>query len=274
MAPRFRPASPAGCSVLALGFVAGCLSAPASNPSAGPAPTFALEPADPIVVPAAAPSRDETSAPAQESGWAFTGSVYAWLASKRGVIKLDSVGIPLEDPDESSGAFVYLEAQGRNWGVIGDLDLLDTTDRSEIATGTVTVDEESLIGELDATWRSDPSSTLQLLAGLRMLDSDQTIDRPVLPDVTNGVTQVDLVVGAQGSWPLGERFHFRLRGDVGGFGLDSDLTYQMFGVAAWEFVPHWGLTLGWRVLGWEFEDGGLDNDLRLSGALFGLVARF
>jgi hypothetical protein len=216
----------------------------------------------------------EQASASQPASWQFMASIYLWLAHKRGVIELDNVGIPLDDPDESSGAFLYLEAERGRWGLIGDLDLLSNVDRTDTVAGTVKVEEDTLIGEVDATWRAGEGSSLQFLLGLRVLDSEQDIDRPVLPDVSTSTTQVDPIVGAQGTWPLGDRFRFRLRGDVGGFGLDSEITYQMFGVLAWEFVPHWGLTAGYRMLGWEFESDGVDNDLRLSGLLFGLAASF
>jgi hypothetical protein len=258
--------------------LASCASSPTANPTPESATTCAVEPPAtvPGVVPASAhasliPEQAPTSQPAS---WQVTASAYLWLASKRGVIELENVGIPLEDPDESTGAFFYLEAERDRWGLIGDLDLLSSTDRTDIATGTVKVEEDTLIGELDATWRVAEGSSLQLLLGLRVLDSEQDIDRPVLPDVSTDTTQVDPVVGAQGTWPLGESLQFRLRGDVGGFGIDSELTYQMFGVLAWELLPHWSLTAGYRLLGWEFESDGIDNDLRLSGLLFGLAARF
>jgi len=276
MLPRTTGVLAGLCVPLLLSALAGCLSSPAPDPLGAPGRDHTAAPLQPTSL--AAPGSGEPAlqevAAAEQDSWRFLASAYLWLASKRGVIELDNVGIPLDDPDESSGAFVYLEAEHGRWGLIGDLDFLNSTDATDIVTGTVTVEEDSFIGELDATYRVGEGSTLQVLLGVRWLDSTQDIDRPVLPDVSTDTTQVDPIVGAQGTWPLGERFKFRLRGDVGGFGVDSDLTYQMFGVLAWEFVPHWGLTAGYRMLGWEFESDGVDNDLRLSGMLLGLAASF
>jgi len=258
----------------------GCLAVPASNPGPGPQVALAVSDGSPAYFSPGEPASFEShwiqdepaAAPANE--WEFLASAYMWLASKRGVLVLDDLGIPLDDPDESTGLFVYLEAQRGRWGVVADLDLLNSEDKTDIVTGTVKVEEDTLIGELDATYRLEEDSSLQFLLGLRVLDSTQDISFPILPDQSTDTTQIDPVVGAQGTWPLGERFTFRLRGDLGGFGIDSDLTYQMFGVFGWEFVRHWGVTLGYRMLGWEFESDGVDNDLRLSGLLFGLAASF
>jgi len=215
--------------------------------------------------------RTETLSPPE---WRFTASLYAWLAGKSGVVESGPVVIPLDDPDESTGMFVYLEGERGRWGFVADLDVFSSTDQSDSPGGTIEVDEDTVIGEVDVTFRPDEDSALQFLAGLRVLDSSQEISFPILPDSESDVTQIDPVLGAQGTWPLSERFSFRLRGDVGGFGLDSDFTYQMFGLFGWEFARSWQLTTGYRILGWEFEVDDVRNDLRLSGVLFGVAATF
>ena len=175
----------------------------------------------------------------------------------------------------SAGVFLYLEGeQDRRWGFVADLDLLTSTDRADGPGGTIEIDEDTIIAEVDVTFRPEPDSTLQFLAGVRMLDSSQDIQFPVLPDTSSDTTQFDPVVGAQGTWDLGKRWWFRLRGDVGGFGLDSDLTYQGLGLVGWEFSPRWHATAGYRMIGWEYEDSGDRVDLQLAGFLFGLAFRF
>ena len=204
--------------------------------------------------------------------WQFTASLYLWAPSKRGVIEANNLGIPLDDPDESTGGFFYFEGERGQWGFIADLDTLSSEDRADGPGGEIVVDEDTFVGELDVTYRVN--ETLQFLAGLRVLDSAQDIDFPVLMDVSTDVTQVDPLLGAQGTWSLGESSSFRLRGDIGGFGIDSDLTYQALGVFGWEFAKRWTLTAGYRTLGWEFESDGVRNDLRLSGPLLGIAASF
>ncbi len=222
----------------------------------------------------AAATREDTPE-AHGDGWTFAGSTYAWIARKRGVIDAGGLGIPLDDPDDSVGAFLYVEGERGRWGFIADLSLMSTEDRTSTTTGEVEVDEDTIAAELDLTYRPTEDSTLRFLVGLRLLDSSADLRFPLLPDDHSDVTQVDPVIGAQGTWPLGEGFAFRLRGDIGGFGLASDSTYQALGLFAWEFADDWMLTTGYRVLGWEFDDGhGTRSDIRLSGALLGVALRF
>ena len=227
-------------------------------------------------VPASLPrtALQDLTANDQRTDWDLAASVYLWVASKTGVVQTEGLVLPLDDPDESSGAFVYVEAQQGPWGLVLDLDFLSTDDESPGPNGPVEVKEDTFIGELDATWSPHGSDTLRLILGIRVLDSSQDFFLPVLPDQSADTTLVDPVLGAQGTWPLTETVSFRLRADLGGFGVDSDLTYQTFGLFAWEFARRWNATAGYRILGWEFEDDGIRSDLRLSGVLVGIAARF
>ena len=40
------------------------------------------------------------------------------------------------------------------------------------------------------------------------------------------------------------------------------------------FAPRWQATAGYRLLGWEYEDSGIEVDLRLDGVLLGLAVQF
>ena len=216
-----------------------------------------------------------TPATSEDEGWKFAASTYVWLARKRGVVDAGGLGIPLDDPDESAGAFLYAEGEHDRWGFIVDLSLMSTEDRSSTNTGEIVVDEDTIAAELDLTYEPIEDSSLRFLVGLRLLDSTADLRFPLLPNGHTEVTQLDPVIGAQGTWPLGDEFAFRLRGDIGGFGLASKSTYQMLGLFAWEFADDWRLTTGYRVLGWDFDDGhGTRSDIRLSGALLGVALGF
>jgi len=270
--------------VMGTALLGSALSACAATPTTrfvleeGPEPASTLEAdsaAGHAVSTEAAPARAlPPTTTMADPGWDFAASLYAWLPSKRGVIETSNLAIPLDDPDEATGGFVYFEGERGRWGFAVNLDFLNSEDQVPGLAGPIEVDEDTLIAEIDATFRPAEGSSLQFLAGLRMLDSSQDIRFPILPPTSTDVTQVDPIVGARGTWPLSESFRFRLRGDIGGFGIDSDFTYQMAGLFGWEFARNWSLTGGYRMLGWEFEADGVRNDLRLSGPLLGVAASF
>jgi len=241
--------------------------------------SFAVSPAAGApegVRPVEAPPREleAQAAPSSTDEWTFTPSAYFWLVGRSGSMKSGKIAIPLDDPDEGTGGFLYFEGERGRWGFAADLESLTGKDRTNTTLGKIKVDEDTIIGEVDATYRPGGQSTLQLLAGLRVLDDSVDIHVSGTPTTSADATQVDPVIGAQGTWPLDERFAFRLRGDIGGFGLDSDFTYQLLGLVGWEFASSWQVTAGYRILGWEFEEDGVDSDVRMSGALLGVAVSF
>jgi hypothetical protein len=217
----------------------------------------------------------EDARPAPESEWDFAASVYLWLAWRNGHVTTDLATVPLDDPDDSAGIFFYAEGNHERWGFAFDVAAMSSEDEADtIGGGTIDLDGDTLIVEADVTYRPVEDSSLQFLAGLRVFDDTLKIDFPILEDRKIEVTQWDPIVGAQGTWDLCENVAFRLRGDVGGFGLDSDFTYQGIAFLAWEFLPHWVLSGGYRILGYKYDEGDGENDWRLDGFLLGLAARF
>jgi hypothetical protein len=65
-----------------------------------------------------------------------------------------------------------------------------------------------------------------------------------------------------------------LRGDVGGFGVGSELTYQAFGFFGWAFAEDWNLDFGYSVLGYDIKKGDTNLDVQMHGALVGVAYSF
>jgi len=65
----------------------------------------------------------------------------------------------------------------------------------------------------------------------------------------------DPIVGANLSLPLSKKFSFNVRGDIGGFGVGSDLTWQAFPYLSWQFTRWGSLQAGYRWLYMDYETG-------------------
>jgi hypothetical protein len=65
----------------------------------------------------------------------------------------------------------------------------------------------------------------------------------------------DPIVGTNLSLPLGKQFSVNVRGDIGGFGVGSDLTWQAFPYVDWRFTKWGSLQLGYRWLYMDYETG-------------------
>ena len=65
----------------------------------------------------------------------------------------------------------------------------------------------------------------------------------------------DPIVGARASLPIGTKFNVGFNGDIGGFDVGSDLTWQAFPYVGWQFAKSASLQLGYRFLYTDYESG-------------------
>lgn len=122
--------------------------------------------------------------------------------------------------------------------------------------------------------------TVDLYAGGRYNAIELTVDPPAAGSRSRSKSWVDPIVGAKLVLPVAERWRFELNGDVGGFGLESDLTWSATAVVGLDFdlfgLPATVLA-GYRAIGWDYtEDGGNEfiYDVIQHGPLLGLSVRF
>lgn len=119
--------------------------------------------------------------------------------------------------------------------------------------------------------------SLDLLGGGRYFDIDVKLGFPER-DLSGDRSWVDPFVGARLMLDLSERWEFILRGDVGGFGVGSEIAWNgslLFQYRAWDWG---GIVFGYRWLYTDYEDGsGRDKfkfDATISGPLVGLNITF
>lgn len=138
----------------------------------------------------------------------------------------------------------------------------------------------TLAGEYLAV--SDPSTTLYVLGGARLLDVRTTLSYGLSGDVgpivgpgRNGSSDVnesywDAIVGVKGRFAFGDRRQWFVPyyADVGTG--ESDLTWQVFGGLGYQFS--WGsIIAGWRYLDYEFKSSSNVQSLDTSGPMVGVV---
>ncbi len=114
-------------------------------------------------------------------------------------------------------------------------------------------------------WMVEPTLSYRLskyfepLAGVRYSSLSGELRGPGIlpsPRIPTGTQDWwDPIVGANLSLPLGKGFSLNFRGDVGGFGVGSDLTWQAFPYLDWRFAKWGSLQLGYRWLQADYEKG-------------------
>jgi len=81
---------------------------------------------------------------------------------------------------------------------------------------------------------------------------------------------LDPLVGARFKHDFNERWSVSLRGDVGGFGVASELTTNLSATFGYRITDAMTLRVGYRALEMDFDDGGFVLDAIAQGYAVGL----
>jgi hypothetical protein len=227
---------------------------------------------------------------AQDSGWSFALSPYLWAPGINSSIDTawGSVGVDMSTADVLSdldfGFMGAFEARQGRWSLIADLfyaDLSQTRDTPLgvlFSRGRVETTAKGLSAYAAYRVSENERLTVDALAGLRVtsLEVDLSLSASALPRQRVGVSEtwVDPVIGGRARVGIGGQWFATLLADVGGFGGDSDLTWQVFASVGYQFDPRWSLQGGWRWFSAQKEIEGLDVETDFSGPLLGLTMRF
>ena len=85
---------------------------------------------------------------------------------------------------------------------------------------------------------------------------------------------VDPYVGMRARLNLTQRFYLGARGDIGGFGVGSDLTWQLFGGAGVHLSKSIDLEAGYRYLTFDYNKDNLLLNVAFSGFIVGATVNF
>ncbi len=120
--------------------------------------------------------------------------------------------------------------------------------------------------------------SVDIVGGGRLWHLNNSIDllSGTQPATTVGQTQfwVDPVLGARFRVNLSKGWFVNLKGDAGGFGAGSKVTYQIYSGLGKEFKTRYSMMLGYRYLDVDYQNGGFTYDIHMNGALAGFGIRF
>ncbi|MHC4982930.1 MAG: porin family protein [Planctomycetota bacterium] len=89
---------------------------------------------------------------------------------------------------------------------------------------------------------------------------------------------IEPLVGAGVTLDINEKLKLMARGDIGGFGLGSDLTWQVVGGVEWKLCDWAALFAGYRLLDIAFEEGSGQSkfafDVQMRGPYLAVMFRF
>ena len=124
--------------------------------------------------------------------------------------------------------------------------------------------------------------TVEPMFGGRLFYLDTTLKPRRLPSVSSTETWVDPVVGLRLSSDITPDWNLRALGDIGGFGVSSELTWQAMVAAGYRFglfgEKDANAVFGYRAIYDDFETGSGSNrfglDATFHGPILGLEIKF
>ena len=240
--------------------------------------------------------------------WKGQATLYGWFPTVKGKTAFPTTGgaptIEVDADDivgDLNGAFMgTLEFQKGRWGVWTDL-MYFSIDGSKSSTRSATIGRQAIPAgvtldtNLEITgwaWTiagtygviATPEHSMQLLAGARYLDLEQTLgwqfngNIGALPLAASGSRSVDDslwdgIIGVRGRASFGANREWFVPYYVDIGTGQSDFTWQ--GIIGIGYQFSWGaITAAWRYLDYEFESGKAIESLNLSGPLIGVSFRW
>ena len=228
------------------------------------------------------------TAPARAQGsWQFALTPYVWFAAMSGTIKNGPASgaefdVPFREIFKSLALPpVMLAGEARNgrFGVTADLLYLKL--KSDLHTpGPLFGNGELTMSTLEFTmtglYRLVDMAEFKLDAGAGFRLWRVTNKIKLHPGILAGTsdssseTFVDPLLAMRALIGLPDGWSISLVGDVGGFGVSSDLTWQAMGTLNYQVVSWAQLRLGWRYIAVDRKK----IDVELSGPIIGATARF
>lgn len=230
--------------------------------------------------------------PPPSDAWEFRLSPYGWLTAIDGTT--GPAGFPAEidagfddvfDVLEMAAALQF-EARKGQWGFMADAFYAELGSSGTLPgpiRTNVDVDFEQFLGELVVFYSvsETPSSFVDLYAGIRhtslSIDLLATTPFGILPLGTTRSADkswTDPIIGVRAQWELNDRWFLAAKGDIGGFGVDSDFTWNIQGTVGYRFNEAVSLEVGYRYFDTDYSDNRFTYDVAQSGALIGLNFEF
>lgn len=224
------------------------------------------------------------------SGWEFAITPYLWASGTKvdidtpqgESIKVDESFFDILDDLKFAmmGAF---EARKGRFVMVNDLMFLSLGSSADGHIGPIPieadVDEKLLATTHLFGYRVVDNGPMfvDLFAGGRItsIKVNLDIDTPLGSfDRSSKKTQFGPVIASRFRAPLGGKWGAAIYGDLGGFGVGADLSWQLLGTIQYDLSDRWRLAAGWRHFYAKQSKNDFDVRMKLDGPILGVTFRF
>ncbi len=231
----------------------------------------------------AAPVHAETPA----GDWRQTAFLYGMGVVIDGEAQLGELTVPVDMSISDVldalkfGAMAAYRVENDVWSFTGDLTYMNLgwSERTDRGRASLGLDVEQLTVMATGGRRLTPH--LEALVSLAYFDVSADLRARLLQQVrtaSRDASWVDPLIGLNYEIPVSGKWRFTLRGDIGGFGVGSDLTWHALTKFTYQNSERFGWFVGYRVIAYDYEDGRGQNyqryDLQQHGPGIGIAFSF
>jgi hypothetical protein len=238
------------------------------------------------------PAAARADLPAEpEPEWEVGLTAYIWASGMNGDIGVK--GVQPVNVDMSFGdifdhlkfaGMASIQARHDRFVIAGDIQYVSLGASKDLKIRDVSfvegdLDTSTFVASALAGYRLTGRSrtTLDLMAGGRInsVSTSIRLSGPLRTATAHDTkTWIDPIIGAHASVPLSSQTSLAAYGDVGGFGVSSDLTWQLLGVVQYDFNDRWRASVGWRHYAVDYHKDAFLYDVSLSGPIIGIRYSF
>jgi len=226
------------------------------------------------------------------SGWEFSITPYLWATGEKGDVGVipnqEPVGLDLSFGDIFDhldfAAMAIMQARKNRFVAMADLGYVKVSADKGISIRDIEfADAELKSSTFTATLAGgyrvmDRGPTfVDLMGGIRVTTSKTELDLIGPNNSVSGErteTWVDPIIASRFHTPLAEKWAFVIYGDVGGFGVSSDLTWQLQGAIQYRIGQRWWLSAGWRQYAVDYKKDDFIYDVKMGGPIVGVSYLF
>lgn len=239
---------------------------------------------------AGAPPAVAQQEPAAPPGWNFTLSPYVWFSGLSGKVSAPSgsASVSADFGDIFSSmkfsAMALFEARRDRFSLVVDTLYLNLQQGVPVqghglfSGGSVRTQSAELSAIGLYTLFEQPAGRIEIGGGLRgwWFNTDLRLDAGLLPGRSGESTTswVDPVISTRGLLRLNDQVGLTAYADVGGFGVGSQLTWQVFATLDWRVTPRLTASAGVRWMHIEYDKGRSTINLDMTGPIVGASFRF
>jgi len=226
---------------------------------------------------------------ASESGWQVRAALYGWGTALDGDVTLRGNNVPVDVGfDDVLDNLDYavmgaVEIGNGKWSFLADLFYAELSSSNSKRNLDFESQLGQFIGNFVITYNViDHSSTrFDVYAGARVnsIDANLDITRSGIIGTrvfsgSDSKTWVDPILGVRVQQELSNSFFVRALGDIGGFGVSSDLTWQALAGLGYHINDSGSVLFGYRGIGTDYEDGAFGYNVISHGLLLGFEYKF